>query len=123
MRKYCSVAFLVALTGAGLASCAGSAAGRRGPVGPLPVAEAGAIRAVGLSEAQSNEALRLYTAKCVRCHKSYDPHAYTAPHWESWMVKMSHKAHLDAEQQDLIRRYLQAVRATPVPEKAGAATR
>ena len=118
MRTYYSVVLLVALTGAGLASCASSPPTRKGPSGPLPVANADAARAEGLSTLQTDAALKLYTAKCIRCHKSYDPHAYTGPQWQTWMSKMSRKAHLDSEQQDLLARYLQAVRASRTPEKA-----
>ena len=112
MCRYYSVMLLVALTGAGLASCASSPPNHRGPSGPLPVADADAALAAGLSTFQTDEALKLYTAKCVRCHKSHDPHAYTSVQWQAWMSKMSRKAHLDSQQQDLLARYLQAVRAT-----------
>jgi hypothetical protein len=105
----------VALTGAGLPSCASSSPSRRGPAGPLPVADSDAARAVGLTDVQADEARNLYSAKCIRCHKSYDPHAYTDTQWQSWMTKMSRKAHLDAQQKDLLGRYLQAVRATSKP--------
>ena len=116
MRRFYFVAFLVTLTGAGLASCASSSRSRQGPSGPLPVADAGAARAAGLSTVQTNEALKLYAAKCIRCHKSYDPHAYTSVQWQNWMSKMSRKAHLDAGQDHLLARYLQAVRATATPD-------
>ncbi len=115
MRAWYSVLFLVALTGAGLASCASSPPKRQGPTGPLPTPSAEATQKVGLTPIQASTALKVYNSKCTRCHKSYDPHAYTIPQWESWMSKMSRKAHLDAEQQGLLVRYLQAVRATPPP--------
>jgi hypothetical protein len=70
--------------------------------------------AVGLKPAQIDEAAKLYTAKCLRCHKSYDPRAYTDKQWQTWMSKMNRKAHLDSAQQDLLGRYLKAVRDTPV---------
>jgi cytochrome c5 len=113
MGAWYSALFLAALTGAGLASCASSPPSRRASGGRLPAPNAEAVRAVGLTALQSDEGLKLYNAKCTRCHKSYDPHSYTAPQWESWMSKMSRKAHLDAQQQDLLLRYLEAVRATP----------
>jgi hypothetical protein len=117
MRKYCSMLCLVVLAGAGLASCASSQPGRRGTNAALQPPDAEAARAAGLSEAQITEAGKLYTEKCMRCHKSYDPRAYTGPQWQSWMSKMSRKAHLDSEQRDLLGRYLGAVRATVPLEK------
>jgi hypothetical protein len=117
MRPHYSLALLVVLSGSGLASCASSPPTRKGPSGPLPVANADAARAAGLSTLQTDVALKLYTAKCIRCHKSYDPHAYTDVQWQTWMSKMSRKAHLDSQQKDLLARYLQAVRATTTPDK------
>lgn len=116
MRAWYSALFLVALTGAGLASCASSPAGHHPAGGRLPPPNPDAVRAVGLTASQSDEALKLYGAKCMRCHKSYDPRAYTSAQWDTWMSKMSHKAHLDAQQQDLLVRYLQAVRTTTAAE-------
>ena len=69
--------------------------------------------AAGLSPVHAQEARRLYDAKCLRCHKSYDPRAYSGRQWDSWMSKMSRKARLDTGQQDLLVRYLRAVRSTP----------
>ena len=82
----------------------------------LKESSAEAVRGAGLSPGTADEALKLYEGTCTRCHKSYDPHAYTPQQWESWMTKMSRKAHLDKEQQDLLARYLGAVRATSPPE-------
>jgi hypothetical protein len=48
----------------------------------------------------------------MRCHKSYDPTAYSQPDWDSWMVKMRKKAHLAPEQDELLSRYLNAYRGT-----------
>jgi len=38
--------------------------------------------------------------------KFYDPGAYSEKDWEMWMRKMSRKAKLKPEQDDLLRRYL-----------------
>jgi hypothetical protein len=48
----------------------------------------------------------------MRCHKSYEPAAYSQPKWEMWMGKMRKKAHLTAEQDVRLHRYLQAYRST-----------
>ena len=117
MRGYCVMLLLVAVTGAGLASCASSRDNRRPLAGSLPVPSPDAALAAGLSPARAQEGRRLYDAKCLRCHKSYDPHSYSGPQWDSWMTKMSRKAHLDPWQQDLLLRYLGAVRSTPVVDK------
>src|SRR5947209_11941947 len=102
MRAFCSSLFLLALTCAGLVSCANSSPARKPVTGPLPKADPDAARALGLTAEQTNAAFQLYIAKCIRCHKSYEPRAYTNPQWESWMVKMNRKAHLDPQQQELL---------------------
>jgi len=79
--------------------------------GPIPVLAVDSAKAAGFSPQQASEALHLYTAKCIRCHKSYDPTPYTDAQWSVWMTKMSRKAHLDPTQQEELVRYLQAFRA------------
>lgn len=70
-----------------------------------------AAGAAGLSVEQTNAAVQLYTAKCLRCHKAYDPAPYAEAEWRSWMGKMSKKARLTPEQSALVSRYLDAYRA------------
>lgn len=53
---------------------------------------------------------KLYTGKCARCHKFYDPARYDDKTWESWMQKMSEKAKLNDEQYRQLTTYLQTVR-------------
>ena len=115
MRFSRAILVLVSLSAVGLASCASSPRHPRASSGPLPVPSAEATLAVGLSPASAQEARKLHDTKCLRCHKSYDPHAYSGPQWDSWMTKMSRKAHLDTGQEELLVRYLRAVRATPSP--------
>ena len=117
MRGTCAMLLLVAVTGAGLASCASSRDNRRPLAGPLPLPSPDAAVAAGLNAERAQEAHKLYDAKCLRCHKSYDPHAYSGPQWDVWMTKMTRKAHLEPGQRDLLLRYLGAVRSTPVVEK------
>lgn len=110
----CLLPVLFALTVAGCAAEGGSARVAQDSKGRLPPVGAAMAEAVGLKPAQIDEAAKLYTAKCLRCHKSYDPRAYTDKQWQTWMSKMNRKAHLDSAQQDLLGRYLKAVRETPV---------
>jgi hypothetical protein len=77
----------------------------------LPV-NARPANTAGLSEAEMNQAARLCTAKCVRCHQLYDPAGYTDAEWESWSAKMTRKAHLKPVQAELLWAYLGAFRAT-----------
>jgi mono/diheme cytochrome c family protein len=53
---------------------------------------------------------KLYTTKCARCHKFYDPNAYDDAKWNDWMGKMRMKAHLTDEQYAQLSSYLRSVR-------------
>jgi len=55
-------------------------------------------------------AKKLYTTKCARCHKFYDPQRYTDEQWAMWMDKMRRKARLTQEQFALLSAYLEQVR-------------
>src|SRR5437899_2497763 len=79
--------------------------------GAAPVVNEDLARQAGLSPREVSDAARLYTAKCMRCHKSYDPAAYPQPAWDGWMIKMRKKAHLAAGQEKLLSRYLGAYRS------------
>ena len=85
--------------------------GSKNAQGTVPSLDETAARAAGLSAAEVKEAGKLYTGKCMRCHKPYEAKAYPQPEWETWMVKMSKKARLGPEQQELLARYLNAYRA------------
>ena len=76
-----------------------------------PVLEEESARRAGLSAHDVSDASRLYTSKCMRCHKSYEPTAYAEPEWNSWMVKMRKKAHMAPAQEKLLSRYLDAYRS------------
>lgn len=56
---------------------------------------------------------KIYTTKCSRCHKPYDPAGYEDKAWESWLLKMRDKAKLNDEQYRQLASYLQTVRAKP----------
>ena len=53
---------------------------------------------------------KLYTAKCARCHKFYDPAKYSDEAWHTWMEKMSRKAKLKADQKQILSEYLETFR-------------
>jgi len=57
--------------------------------------------------------IKLYNAKCARCHRFYHPANYSEAEWNSWMTRMSRKAHLKPDQQELLSRYLLTFRSTP----------
>ena len=64
-----------------------------------------------LSPKDTEAARKLYTAKCAKCHKFYDPNAYSHAEWEVWMGKMRKKSKLKADQFELISRYINTLRA------------
>jgi len=110
--RVCFFALLAAFSGAAmLAGCQDAGPGRRVASGSVPILDAALASAAGLSAQEAGDAARLYTAKCARCHKFYDPAGYSDGEWRSWMVKMSRKAKLKPEQQELLSRYLDGFRA------------
>ena len=70
-----------------------------------------AAQASGITAETALAARNLYTTKCMRCHKSYDPAEYSQPQWDSWMMKMRKKARLSPAQDRLLSQYLDAYRA------------
>ena len=81
----------------------------------IPVAT---MKAVDLTGAEVKAARKLYLTKCAKCHKLYDPARYDDADWQSWMAKMTKKARLNAEQADLISRYVETIRMrNKTPEK------
>ena len=69
-----------------------------------------AAGAAELSPTELQDGRKLYTAKCAKCHKFYDPAKYDDEAWRSWMTKMSKKAKLKPAQTDLLSRYLETYR-------------
>ena len=109
---------LAALTAAaGLVGCQSAAPGGSKSGGAAPVLDAGVASAAGLSDLQVSEANIIYTAKCARCHKFYDPAAYTEKEWNIWMKKMGKKSKLKPDQYDLLSRYLAAFRQQSTERK------
>jgi cytochrome c553 len=73
---------------------------------------ASAVRASDLTAQELKDGRKLYTAKCARCHKFYDPARYSEPEWNKWMEKMSKKAKLKPDQKELLSRYLDTFRTS-----------
>src|SRR5262249_15973972 len=68
------------------------------------------VKAVApLSPEQLPQAAQIYLNKCARCHKPYNPAAYSDSAWQQWVVKMNKKAHLNPEQQEVLVRYRQGL--------------
>ena len=63
-----------------------------------------------LSEPEIAAARKLYVAKCAKCHKFHHPAKYTDDEWRTWMRKMSRKAKLKPEQNELLSGYLETFR-------------
>jgi mono/diheme cytochrome c family protein len=58
---------------------------------------------------------KLYTGKCARCHKFYDPTAYDDTKWNKWMQKMKLKAKLNDAQFQQLTNYVTTLRAGNKP--------
>lgn len=54
---------------------------------------------------------KLYTGKCARCHKLYEPTRYDDATWETWMTKMRDKAKLNNEQYRQLAAYMLTLRS------------
>src|SRR5437667_5056759 len=68
---------------------------------------AGPIRTAAGPVDETSAARKLYVAKCSKCHKFYDPAKYSDEKWQMWMGKMSKKAKLKPEQQEMLSRYIE----------------
>ena len=73
----------------------------------LALARAGAA---DLSPVEKKAAKDLYEIKCAKCHKFYEPTAYSPTEWDDWMRKMSRKSKLKPAQEELLTRYLGEIR-------------
>ena len=54
---------------------------------------------------------KLYSLKCAKCHKLYDPADYGDAEWHRWMSRMSKKAHLKSDEREILALYLDAFRS------------
>jgi len=71
------------------------------------------VRATDLSANDASAGRKLYVAKCAKCHKFYDPAKYSDEEWAKWMGKMSKKAKLKPEQEQMLSRYIDDTLRTP----------
>ena len=71
----------------------------------------GGAGAAELAPREIRDAQKLYNIKCAKCHKFYEPSAYNDTEWADWMTKMSRKSRLKREQEQLLTRFLETVRA------------
>jgi hypothetical protein len=108
MRAFIAV-FLAACV-AGFAGCQTGRSSHPKTIAAVPQLQPAAATAAGLRAEDVSTAKDLYVAKCARCHKFYDPAQYGESEWNNWMAKMSRKARLKPEQQELLSRYLGAYR-------------
>jgi hypothetical protein len=69
-----------------------------------------------LSPKDIRAAQKIYTTKCAKCHKFYNPADYSQTDWNAWMQKMGRKSKLNPQQHALLSRYLDTLR--PVPKSA-----
>jgi mono/diheme cytochrome c family protein len=53
---------------------------------------------------------KLYTGKCARCHKLYEPTRYDDKAWDMWMTKMRDKARLNDDQYRQLSEYVATLR-------------
>lgn len=68
-----------------------------------------------LAPNEAHRAASLYTLKCGRCHKFYDPASYSVEDWDLWMAKMSKKSKLRPDEEKVLSAYLVAAREQPKP--------
>jgi len=73
----------------------------------------GPAKATDLSANDGSAGRKIYVAKCAKCHKFYDPAKYSDEDWAKWMGKMSKKAKLKPEQEQMLSRYIDDTLRTP----------
>ena len=54
----------------------------------------------------SDPGRKIYLTRCAKCHKFYNPAAYTDKEWAKWMQKMQKKAKLSDAQEALLSSYI-----------------
>ena len=104
----CKMALPVVLATAGCATSSSLSNANIPEARPRVIAQR--VETAGWSHKDTSRASSLYALKCGRCHKFYDPAAYSADDWNMWMRKMSKKAKLEAVQEQLLSEYLAASR-------------
>jgi cytochrome c553 len=80
-------------------------------LGATLVATLNAARGEQLTLKDIAAARKMYVGKCAKCHKFHDPKNYAEADWSRWISSMSRRSKLKAEQEALLKRYLQEYRA------------
>ena len=101
---------IIASLALGLTGCKSSSITSQDPA-RLGISDAGSVALAGLSAEEAVRARKLYRSKCARCHKFYPPADYSEAEWVSWMGKMSKKARLKSDQEQILLRYLDGFRS------------
>ena len=102
-----------------LAGAIGCAAGLP-PVTELQ-AERASERWPGTSVAQLEQGRALYQGRCGNCHQLFSPGHFPEQRWRVEIAEMRERAHLSAEQENLIFQYL-ATASSSSPAKEHAAS-
>jgi mono/diheme cytochrome c family protein len=68
------------------------------------------VAAMAATPKDLNAGKKLYTGKCARCHRLYDPALYGPKAWETWMTKMRSKAKLSPIQHSQLTAYIESLR-------------
>ena len=63
-----------------------------------------------IAAAPEDAGKKIYTGKCARCHKLYDPAKYDDKMWDSWMQKMKLKTKLTDDQYRRLSEYVTTLR-------------
>ncbi len=101
---------IIASLALGLVGCQSSSAGSQDQ-SRVGIPEAGSPTLTGLSVEEAARAKKIYRSKCARCHKFSPPADYGEAEWDSWMGKMSKKARLKPDQEQILLRYLDGFRS------------
>jgi len=70
-----------------------------------------APKAFGAASEELAAGKKVYTGKCARCHKLYEPTKYDDKTWDVWMTKMRQKAKLNDKQYQQLTAYLLSLRS------------
>ena len=68
------------------------------------------VALLAIAAAPEDPGRKVYTGKCARCHKLFEPGKYDDKTWDSWMTKMREKAKLNDLQYQQLATYLQTLR-------------
>lgn len=76
----------------------------------LPYILTGLFATVAAQASDLDAGKKIYTGKCARCHRLYDPGRYDETVWNNWMLKMKNKAKLTDVQLEQLNTYAASLR-------------